>query len=60
MTCVRRVQKREHVAGARSGHTVLKIPVGGRQIPACVRSFPERSEAKLTLSNHLGAHIRRV
>jgi len=45
---------------ARSGHTVLKIPVGGRMIPACVRSFPERSGANLRLSIHLRAHIRLV
>ena len=31
----------------RSGHMVLKIPVGERHIPACVRSFPEQSRAKL-------------
>ena len=45
---------------ARSSNTALKIPVGVRQIPACVRSFPERSGAKMGLSKHLGAHMRHV
>ena len=45
---------------ARSGHMVLKIPVGERHIPACVRSFPVRSGANLRLSNHLGAHMGHI
>ena len=39
---------------ARSSHMALKIPVGGRHIPACVRSFPERSGVRLGLSKRFG------
>ena len=45
---------------ARSSHMALKIPVGERHIPASVRSFPERSGAKLGLLKRLGAHMRHV
>ena len=38
----------------------LKIPVGERHIPACVRSFPERSRVNLMVLKNFGAHMRHV